>query len=248
MKNVTIVCPYVFENEIQRVKQNYWELPFLFERDDSRIGSDLMFEKLWKKCDGDIIIFHADMNHHDEDKPTLWFEELCDYADTYPEAGLIGAKLLYPAKNDEGHFWVESAGGQFDNENNPSHFGSGLNMENQTFFKTPEPDTGQFDFVREVAWTTFGGVYIRRKVIEDVGNFDRSFEWTYNRDVDYCLTAREKGWKIYQVPTRIMHLQSQDNKRIATPQNRAAETRNLQRVKDKWQNTDFWKTINEKIQ
>ena len=48
MKNVTVICPYVFENEIQRLKQGYWELPFMFERDDSRIGSDLMFEKMCK--------------------------------------------------------------------------------------------------------------------------------------------------------------------------------------------------------
>ena len=47
----TVICPYVFENEIDRVKQAYWELPFMFERDDSRIGSDLMFEKMWKQYD-----------------------------------------------------------------------------------------------------------------------------------------------------------------------------------------------------
>ncbi len=84
-------------------------------------------------------------------------------------------------------------------------------------------------------------------ILEDVGNFDRTYEWTYNRDVNYCLSAREKGWKIYQVPTRLMHLQSQDNKRIATPQNREAETRNRKRVKKKWQNTKYWKTLNKKI-
>ena len=247
MNDVTVICPYVFDNEIQRVKQTYWELPFLFEKDDSRIGSDLMFEKLWKQCTGDIIIFHADMCHNEDDTPTKWFYELCDYANKYPKAGLIGAKLLYPAKNDEENFWIESAGGKFDEDGNPDHFGSGLDMETQQFFKTPEEDIGQYDMIREVAWTTFGGVYIRRKVLEDVGNFDRTYEWTYNRDVNYCLSAREKGWKIYQVPTRIMHLQSQDNKRIATPQNREAETRNRKRVKKKWQNTKYWKTLNKKI-
>jgi len=28
MENVTVICPYVFEEEIGRVKQGYWELPF----------------------------------------------------------------------------------------------------------------------------------------------------------------------------------------------------------------------------
>lgn len=243
----TVICPYVFENEIDRVKQAYWELPFMFERDDSRIGSDLMFEKMWKQCEGDIIIFHADMNHHEDDTPTLWFKELCEYAEQYPEAGMIGAKLLYPAKNDAENYWIESAGGKFDEEGNPTHFGSGLDIASGTFFKEPEEDTGQYDHVREVAWTTFGGVYIRREVLNQVGDFDRSFEWTYNRDVNYCMQAREKGWKIYQVPTRIMHLQSADNKRVASPQHREAEVRNLHRVKETWQDTEYWETLNKKV-
>ena len=44
-----------------------------------------------------------------------------------------------------------------------------------------------------------------------------------------------------------MHLQSQDNKRVATRENRQSESRNLQRVKDKWQETEYWKTINKEI-
>lgn len=246
-EDITVICPYLFEEEIARVKQTYWDLPFLFEKDDARIGSDLMFQKLWKKCSGDIIIFHSDMSHHEEDSSTKWFEDLMHYATQYPEAGLIGCKLLYPAKNDEGNLWIESAGGKFNEEGNPDHFGSGLDMATRQFWKTPEIDEGQYDKVREVAWTTFGGVYIRREVIDQVGDFDPSFEWTYNRDVDYCLSARKLGWKIYQTPTRLLHWQSHDNKRIATPEKREAEKRNLERVKEKWKDTEFWKTIDREV-
>ena len=245
--SATIICPYVFEEEISALKEAYWELPFVFERDTHKIGSDLMFERMWNNCDTDIIIFHADMRHYEDDGETLWYEELCSYAEKYPEAGLLGMKLLYPAKNDAGHHWIESAGGRFDENGNPEHFGSGLDMNTQQFWKEPEQDAGQYDHVREVAWTTFGGVYIRREVINQVGNFDRSFEWTYNRDVDYCLSAREKGWKIYQVPTRLLHWQSRDNRRVATQGNRDAETRNKDRVLTKWADSPLWKTLNERV-
>ena len=77
-----------------------------------------------------------------------------------------------------------------------------------------ELDRGQYDKVREVAWTTFGGCYIRRSFIDKVGDFDPSYEWTYNRDVDYCLRGREAGERIYQIPVRLFHHESRDTKRV----------------------------------
>ena len=114
-------------------------------------------------------------------------------------------------------------------------------------FKEIEADVGQYDFVREVAWTTFGGIYIRRQVLDSVGDFDPSFEWTYKRDVDYCLTARENGWKIFQVPVPMYHFESKDVKRIRTESNVQAEQRNMNRLLTKWKGSEFYKTIDVKI-
>ena len=110
-------------------------------------------------------------------------------------------------------------------------------------------DDGQFDCVREVAWTTFGGVYIKREVFKRLGNFSPYFEWTYNRDVDYCLRARDAGFKIYQIPVRLIHHESRDNKKIrAGDENKLkAEMRNLETLKSKWEDSKLYKTLDEKI-
>ena len=111
-------------------------------------------------------------------------------------------------------------------EEKPDHFGSGLILENGTKFKEElELDRGQYDKVREVAWTTFGGCYIRRSFIDKVGDFDPSYEWTYNRDVDYCLRGREAGERIYQIPVRLFHHESKDTKRVKDDSKRQMETR-----------------------
>ena len=108
---------------------------------------------------------------------------------------------------------------------------------------------GNLISVREVAWTTFGGVYIRREVFKKLGNFRPNFEWTYNRDVDYCLRAREIGFKIYQIPVRLIHYESRDNKRIrAQDQNKLkAEMRNLETLQNIWKDSELYKTLDEKI-
>lgn len=244
---VQIITPYVDELEIENHKQHFWEYDVYYEKDESGVGSDLMFEKMWKKFpDKDIFILHADMYEYEEG----WLEKVITYVDRYPEAGIFGCLLLYPAKSNEDKYYIQSAGGKFSEEGNPDHFGSGLIIETKSKFKeTLVVDEGQFDCTREVAWTTFGGCYIRRKVIETVGGFSADFEWTYNRDVDFCLKARDAGFKIYQIPVRLFHHESKDNKRIKNnnPNKIKAEMRNLQHLKNKWLNSQLYNTLDIKI-
>jgi len=241
---VKIITPYVFEEEIKHHKDLFWDLDIHYERDDARIGCDLMFQKMWNRFpNDDIFILHADMTpHHDS-----WWEEVLEYVKKYPEAGMFGCLLLYPAKDESGKYIIQCAGGRF-TDNKPDHFGSGLVLENRSAFKQElEFDTGQYDTTRSVAWTTFGGCYLRRDFINSVGNFDPSFEWTYNRDVDYCLSGRQNGYSIYQIPVRLFHHESRDTRRIKTESNSAMEMRNLARLQAKWANSKFYKTLDKEI-
>jgi GT2 family glycosyltransferase len=241
---VKLITPYVYEGEIKQHQQVFWELDIHYQRDDAGIGSDLMFQKIWKQYpEDDIFILHADMTPHREG----WFEEVLDYVKLYPEAGMFGCLLLYPARNDKDEFYVQCAGGRFTDQR-PDHFGSGLVLENQSKFKENlEIDRGQFNKVREVAWTTFGGCYIRRSFINKVGDFSPKYEWTYNRDVDYCLRGRELGERIYQIPVRLFHHESRDNKRIKDASKVKMEMRNLERLQTKWGNSKFYKTLDKEI-
>lgn len=247
MTNVQIITPYVHDHEIQQHKQIFWEYDIHYEKDEAGIGSDLMFQQIWKKYpDKDIFILHADMYQYEDG----WLDKVISYVSKYPEAGIFGCLLLYPVIAKEQKHYIQCAGGRFVN-NVPDHFGSGISVENMTAFKnTLEVDEGQYNYVREVAWTTFGGCYIRRDLITAVGDFSPEYEWTYNRDVDYCLSAREKGFKIYQIPVKLLHHESRDNKRIraANPEKAMSESRNLETLLKKWGNTKFYKTVDKVVE
>ncbi len=243
---VKIITPYVNDKEIEVHKQLFWDLDVFYKKDETGIGSDLMFQYMWKQFPKeDIFILHSDMYPHHPD----WFEEVLTYVNKFPDVGMFGCLLLYPAKDKDNNLYVQSAGGKF-NGDTPDHFGSGLLIDSQTKFKELEIDTGQYNNVREVAWTTFGGCYIRRSLIEKVGDFSPEYEWTYNRDVDYCLKARSMGEKIYQIPVRLYHYESKDNKVIRSnnPSKSEAEYRNLLKLKNKWMNTEFYKTLDTVIE
>jgi len=242
----TVITPYIFENEIKNIQRLApWQLDWIFEEDIGRIGPDMMYQKMWNECDEDIFIFHSDMEPVSGHE--IWWDKVQHYADSYPEAGILGCKLLYPLCNENQKYYIECAGGKFEN-NKPDHYGSGIEIGSRVTFKTPEVDEGQYDYVREVAWYTFGGIFIRRQVLNEVGSFDATFEWSYNRDVDFCLRTRELGWKIYQIPVPLFHYQSKDIKRIKTEENANAEARNLIRLQNKWQNSPFYQTIGKRIE
>lgn len=243
MNNVTIICPYVFEEEVTALKNSclLLDVDVIFEEDTARIGCDLMYQKLWNKAvPNDVIILHSDMSFLNSAEE--WLSELLRYVAKYPEAGMLGCKLLYPI-NTNGKFYVQCAGGKI-TKGLPDHFGSGIDLLQSKSWKEPEVDIGQYDNVREVAWTTFGGLYIRRELLSAVGELDPQFEWTYFRDVDYCLESRKLGWKIYQVPVPLFHFESKDTKRIKTQYHIDAESRNLQKLKNKWTGSSLYETIN----
>lgn len=252
MTNTTIVCPYIFENEIRELKDKTWNLPIVFEEDIGRIGSDMMYQRLWNKYKHDhIFIMHADMLPIEDDTDNNWFSDICDYLNKYEEAGILGCKLLYPAKDEKSNkYIIQSAGGRFINDI-PDHFGSGLDILNNKQFKSElEIDNGQYDYIREVAWITFGGILLRREMLNQIGNFDACQEGTYNRDVDYCLRVREAGWKIYQTPVPLIHYESKDNKRLMAqnPEMHQHWSRNLKYLKDKWLNTEYYKTLDIRVE
>jgi GT2 family glycosyltransferase len=53
--------------------------------------------------------------------------------------------------------------------------------------------------VREVDWISGAAMCIRREAWEEVGGFDEGF-FMYAEDIDWCLRARQAGWKICYVP------------------------------------------------
>ena len=63
-----------------------------------------------------------------------------------------------------------------------------------------EVDTGQYDRIEETDWATGCALFAPRRVFETVGLLDESFQ-LYSEDLDYCLRAKEAGFKVVYVPT-----------------------------------------------
>lgn len=245
-----IVIPYINENEIVELRNRLgWRLPVIFWEDKGRIGSDLAYQTLWNKYnDRDIIILHADMLPMPEDINNSWYYELLGYVSRHPEASIFGTTLLYPSKDTNNKYYIQHAGGQFVNDE-AVHFGGGLDLFSSRTYRKLESDNGQYDNLREVSWVTFGGIYLRRDVLDACGDFDATYYWTYYRDVDYCLSARSLGYKIYQTPVKLLHYEGKDNKRIQSMSQAKQEQISINHsiFLDKWKGSPLMQTLDIEI-
>ena len=66
-----------------------------------------------------------------------------------------------------------------------------------------EEDRGQHDAVREADYVWGQAMFVKRRVVEDIGLLDSGF-FMYYEDCDYCLRAVEAGYKIIYVPMAVV--------------------------------------------
>lgn len=120
----------------------------------------------------DIVLLNNDLELTQAD----WLARLRACA-AMPEVGIVGCRLVLPDRrllHAGTYILPDTAWGQ--------QIGS------------LEKDVGQYPGTREVEGIVFACAYIRREVIDAIGGLALDFQ-SYFEDTDYCLRARQAGWK-----------------------------------------------------
>jgi len=118
---------------------------------------------------------------------TGWLDALVRCIETAPEAGLVGAKLVYP----DGR--LQEAGGiVFDDA-------SGWN-----YGRFEEPDDPRYSFRREVDYCSGAAILLRRDLFEKLGRFDTRYAPAYYEDTDLAFAVRASGLKVYVEPASVV--------------------------------------------
>lgn len=123
--------------------------------------------------DGDVLLLNNDIIITQPD----WLEKLQEAVYLQEDFGIAGCRLI----NEKGEFlhagtyiYPETYWGQ--------QIGGG------------EKDVNQFSGIREVEGVVFACAYIKRTVLDAIGGLNEAF-FSYFEDTDYCLRARNSGYK-----------------------------------------------------
>lgn len=118
-----------------------------------------------------------------------WLDTLLQTFETFPDAGLVGAKLIYPDGT------LQEAGGIIFSDGTGWNFGRG-----------EDPSLPQYEYVRETDYISGAAICLRKSLFEELGCFDSHYAPAYYEDTDLAFKVREAGYQvIYQPHSVVVH-------------------------------------------
>lgn len=147
-----------------------------------------------------------------------WLDALIESFERLPQAGLIGAKLIYP----DGR--LQEAGGIVFSD------GSGWN-----YGRFADPAEPQFNFVREVDYCSGAAIAIERKLFQVLGGFDPHYAPAYYEDTDLAMKVRARGLRVYYQPrAEVLHFEGVTSGTDIAGGVKAFQVRNQKRFTERW--------------
>jgi GT2 family glycosyltransferase/glycosyltransferase involved in cell wall biosynthesis len=163
---------------------------------------------------GELVLFL----NNDTRVTAGWLDALVRCLDEAPDAGLVGAKLVYP----DGR--LQEAGGiVFDD-------GSGWN-----YGRFDDPDDPRYAFRREADYCSGAAIVMRTELFRRLGGFDTRYAPAYYEDTDLAFAVRSAGFKVYCEPAAtVVHFEGVTSGTDVASGIKRYQTINHEKFAEKW--------------
>ncbi len=129
--------------------------------------------------------------NNDTEPQPLWLSALLNTFRDFPDAGMVGAKLLYPDGS------LQEAGGIVWREGSAWNYG-----------RNDDPNKPEYSWCRQVDYCSGACLMLLRDDYFTLGMFDKLYTPAYYEDTDLAFKVRAAGKKVYYQPlARVIHFE-----------------------------------------
>lgn len=147
-----------------------------------------------------------------------WLDELVGTFKAFPEAGLVGSKLIYPDGT------LQEAGGLIWSD------GSGWNIGRNGDASAPE-----HNYLREVDYCSGASIMVPRDLWNFLGGFDETYVPAYAEDSDLAFRVRAAGRRVFYQPlSQVVHYEGMSCGRDTGSGVKAYQVRNAVKLRERW--------------
>ncbi|NRB72591.1 MAG: glycosyltransferase, partial [Xanthomonadales bacterium] len=163
---------------------------------------------------GDYVLF---LNNDTQVQPG-WLDTLLATFEQYPEAGLVGARLVYPDGT------LQECGGMVFSDGSGWNYGRG-----------DHPDRPEYQAVREVDYCSGACIALPSVLWQELGGFDEHYAPAYYEDTDLAFKVRAAGRKVYVQPaTTVVHFEGISSGTDLTSGTKRYQVINREKFEQRW--------------
>lgn len=163
---------------------------------------------------GEYILFL----NNDTQVQENWLRPLVEVMEQHKDAGMVGAKLVYP----DGH--LQEAGGIVWKDGSAWNYG---NMQN--------PMNPEYMYVKTVDYVSGASMMIRTALWKEIGGFDTDFAPAYYEDTDLAFEVRKHGYQVmFQPKAIVVHFEGVSNGTDTSAGLKKYQIANQQKFYQKW--------------
>lgn len=163
---------------------------------------------------GDYLVFL----NNDILVTTDWLKWMLKTFQEFPDAGLVGGKLIYP----DGV--LQDAGGIVWRDGSAQNYG-----------RTDDAGRPEYNYLREVDYCTGSCIMIPRELFNKLGKLDERYSPIYYDDTDLAFKVRSAGKKVlYQPNAVIVHFEGMTSGTDLSTGLKSCQVINHKKFQDKW--------------